>query len=184
MYILQNWIWDEFWQRQTVVSIHKLIISIIVQESNGEFICRVSSKKNVTSDLNGKWTDKGLQKCSAVWQQCRQIWFFDPLWNHNVLLKKNHIIYHIFTCYYALMTIQWWFAICALIEIWWMNLKIIGTYTTSSLVHHFKSIPKWPIWVKFDDFFSRVTLKLDDWPWKTIGHLSLVTSISGYCKLF
>ena len=112
------------------------------------------------------------------------IWFFDPLWNHNVLLKKNHIMYHIFTCYYALMTIKWWFTICALIEIWWMTVKIIGTYTTSSLVHHFKSIPKWPIWVKFDDFFSRVTLKLDDWPWKTIGHLSLVTSISGYSKLF
>ena len=27
------------------------------------------------------------------------------------------------------------------------------------------------IWVKIDDFFSRVTLKFDVWPWKTIGHL-------------
>ena len=27
------------------------------------------------------------------------------------------------------------------------------------------------IWVKIDNFFSRVTLKFDGWPWKTIGHL-------------
>ena len=30
---------------------------------------------------------------------------------------------------------------------------------------------KRPIWVKIDDFFSRVTLQFDVWPWKTIGHL-------------
>ena len=63
------------------------------------------------------------------------------------------------------MTIKWWFAICALIEIWWMTLKIIGTYTTSSLVHHFKSIPKWPIWVKFDDLF--LPCDLETW-WLTL----------------
>ena len=33
-----------------------------------------------------------------------------------------------------------------------------------------------PIWVKFDDFQSRVTLKFDRWPWKTIGHLFYATS--------
>ena len=32
------------------------------------------------------------------------------------------------------------------------------------------------IWVKIDDFFSRVTLKFDGWPSKTIGHLSYATS--------
>ena len=32
------------------------------------------------------------------------------------------------------------------------------------------------IWVKIDDFFSRVTLKFDGWPWKTIGHLFYATS--------
>ena len=90
-------IWDEFWQRQTVVSIHKLIISIIVQESNGEFICRLSSKKNVASDLNGKWTDKGLQKCSAVWQQCRQYDFSTHYGTIMFYWKKNQVIYHIFT---------------------------------------------------------------------------------------
>ena len=29
---------------------------------------------------------------------------------------------------------------------------------------------------KCDDFFSRVTLKFDGWPWKTIGHLFYATS--------
>ena len=32
------------------------------------------------------------------------------------------------------------------------------------------------IWVKIDDFFSRVTLKFDGWPSKTIGHLFSATS--------
>ena len=31
-------------------------------------------------------------------------------------------------------------------------------------------------WVKIDEFFSRVTLKFDRWPWKTIGHLFYATS--------
>ena len=64
--------------------------------------------------------------------------------------------------------------------------KTIGHlfYATSSFVHHFVAIWiqtgvtvwKRPIWVKFDDFFSRVTLKFDGWPWKTIGHLFYATS--------
>ena len=37
-------------------------------------------------------------------------------------------------------------------------------------------VRKRPIWVKLDDFVSRVTLKFDGWPWKTIGHLFFATS--------
>ena len=33
------------------------------------------------------------------------------------------------------------------------------------------TVRKRPIWVKFDDFFSCVTLKFNGWPWKTIGHI-------------
>ena len=33
------------------------------------------------------------------------------------------------------------------------------------------TVRKRAIWVKID-FFSRVTLKFDGWPWKTIGHIS------------
>ena len=32
------------------------------------------------------------------------------------------------------------------------------------------------IWVKIDNFFSRVTSKFNGWPWKTIGHLFYDTS--------
>ena len=39
-------------------------------------------------------------------------------------------------------------------------------------------IPKRPIWVKISDVLSRVTLKFDGWPWKTIGHLFYATSSS------
>ena len=35
---------------------------------------------------------------------------------------------------------------------------------------------KHSIWVKFTNFSARVTLKLDGWHWKTIGHLSYATS--------
>ena len=38
------------------------------------------------------------------------------------------------------------------------------------------TVRKRPIWVKIIDFCSRVTFKLDGWPWKTIGHLFYATS--------
>ena len=38
------------------------------------------------------------------------------------------------------------------------------------------TVRKRPIWVKFDEFWSRVTLKFDGWPSKTIGHLFYATS--------
>ena len=53
-----------------------------------------------------------------------------------------------------------------------------------SFLHHFVAIGEFNlvtvqkrlIWVKIDDFFSRVTLKFDGWPSKTIGHLFYATS--------
>ena len=64
----------------------------------------------------------------------------------------------------------------------WSQLKIIGHlfYTTSSLVHHFKSISEFKLELqsgktqfgsKSTIFFSCVTSQFDGWPWKTIGHL-------------
>ena len=38
------------------------------------------------------------------------------------------------------------------------------------------TVRKRPIWVKIDDYFSRVILKFDIWPWKTMGHLFYSTS--------
>ena len=36
--------------------------------------------------------------------------------------------------------------------------------------------PETPDLGQMQRFFSRVTLKFDGWPWKTIGHLSYATS--------
>ena len=38
------------------------------------------------------------------------------------------------------------------------------------------TVRKHPIWVKINDFFSRVTLKFNRWHWKTIGHLFYAAS--------
>ena len=65
--------------------------------------------------------------------------------------------------------------------------KTIGHffYTASSFVHHFKSIGEFKLdlqsrnaqfGVKIGDMLSRVPLKFDGWPWKTIGHLFYATS--------
>ena len=42
------------------------------------------------------------------------------------------------------------------------------------------TVQKRPIWVEFDNFWSRVTLKLDGWPWKAIGHLFNAISSFGH----
>ena len=82
--------------------------------------------------------------------------------------------------------IRWFLELCDL-EIWRMTLK----NNRAPLLCYFKpcaafrshwwiqtgvTVRKRPIWVKFDDFWSRVTMKSDGWPWKTIGHLFNATS--------
>ena len=65
--------------------------------------------------------------------------------------------------------------------------KIIGHlfYTTSSFVHHFKSISEFKLELqsgntqfrsKWTIFLSRVTFKFYGWSWKIIGHLFHATS--------
>ena len=65
--------------------------------------------------------------------------------------------------------------------------KTIGHlfYATSSFVHHFVAIGDLKLELQSGNaqfgsnstiFFSRVTLKFDGWPWKTIGHLFYATS--------
>ena len=73
------------------------------------------------------------------------------------------------------------------LEIWRMTLK----NNRAPLLCYFKpyasfrshrwiqagvTVRKCPIWVKIDDFLSRVTLQFDVWPWETIGHLFYATS--------
>ena len=65
--------------------------------------------------------------------------------------------------------------------------KTIGHlfYSTSSFVHHFEAIGEFKLELQSGNaqfgsnstiFYSRVTLKFEGWPWKTIGHLSYATS--------
>ena len=49
--------------------------------------------------------------------------------------------------------------------------KLCASFRTHWWIHTGFSVRKRPIWVKINDFFSRVTFKHDGWPWKTIGHL-------------
>ena len=54
--------------------------------------------------------------------------------------------------------------------------KLCASFRSHWCIQTWVTVPKRPIWVKFDDFFSRVTLEFDGWPWKTIEHLFNTTS--------
>ena len=66
---------------------------------------------------------------------------------------------------------------------WWPR-QTTGYYTTSCCVYHFKSIGEFKLELQSRNtqsrskllilFLSRVTLKFDGWPWKTIGHLLIL----------
>ena len=73
------------------------------------------------------------------------------------------------------------------LEIWRLTLKnnrapllcyfkLYASFRSHRWIKAGVTVRKRPIWVKIDDFFSRVTLKFDGWPWKTIGHLFYATS--------
>ena len=81
---------------------------------------------------------------------------------------------------------RWCFVPCDL-EIWWMTLennrasllccfKLCATFHSHWWIQTRVTVRKRPIWVKIDEFFSRVSLQFDVWPCKTIGHLFYATS--------
>ena len=81
----------------------------------------------------------------------------------------------------------WWFLELCDLEIWRMTLqnnrapllcyfKLCASFCSHWWIKTWVTVRKCPIWVKFDDFYSRVTLKFDGWPCKTIGHLFYATS--------
>ena len=72
------------------------------------------------------------------------------------------------------------------LEIWRMTLennrasllccfKFCATFHSHRWIQTGVTVRKLPIWVKFDDFCSRVTLKFDRWHWGTTGHLFYAT---------
>ena len=73
------------------------------------------------------------------------------------------------------------------LEIWWMTpksnrapllcyFKLFASFHSHWWIQTGVTVRKCLIWVKIDDFFNRVTLQFDGWPWKTIGHLFYSTS--------
>ena len=77
----------------------------------------------------------------------------------------------------------WFFVLCDL-EIWWMTLKNnrapLLCYLKRCASFHSHQSCQAGVTVRkrqiIGNFLSRVTFKFDRWPWKTIGHLSHVTS--------
>ena len=68
------------------------------------------------------------------------------------------------------------------LEIWRMTLKnnrapllcyfkLYAPFRSHRWIQAGVRVRKHPIWVNIDDFFSRVTLQYDVWPWKIMGHL-------------
>ena len=56
------------------------------------------------------------------------------------------------------------------------DFKLCAAFRSHWWIQTGVTIRKDLIWVKIDVFFSRVTLKFDVWPWKTIEHLFYATS--------
>ena len=54
--------------------------------------------------------------------------------------------------------------------------KVYASFRSHQWIQAGVTVRKRPIWVKIDDFLSRVTLQFDIWPSKTIGHLFYATS--------
>ena len=54
--------------------------------------------------------------------------------------------------------------------------KLCASFHSHQWIQTRVTVRQRPIWVKIDDFLSRVTLKFDRWPWKTIKHLFYATS--------
>ena len=54
--------------------------------------------------------------------------------------------------------------------------KLYASFRSHRWIQSGATVRKRPIWVKIGDFFSRVTLPFEAWPWKTIGHLFYATS--------
>ena len=55
--------------------------------------------------------------------------------------------------------------------------KLCASFRTHWWIQIGVTVRKRPMWVKINDCFSRVTFKLDGWPWKTIGYLLYYTLI-------
>ena len=82
---------------------------------------------------------------------------------------------------------NWWYFVLCDLGIWWMTLennrahllyyiKLCSSFQIHQWSQTWVTVRKRLIWVKIGGvFLSRVTLKFDGWPWKTIGYLFFTT---------
>ena len=103
--------------------------------------------------------------------------FHSLLWNQNKVTVRKHQIW---------VKICDFFVPCDL-EIWQMSLKsnrapllyylkLSASFHSHLWIQNGVTVTKCSIWVKIGDFLSYVTVKFDEWPWKTTGHLFYATS--------
>ena len=82
---------------------------------------------------------------------------------------------------------NWRYFVLRYLEIRWMTLennrahllyyiKLCASFQSHGRIQTGVTVRKRSIRVKISIFLSRVTLKFDRWPWKTIGHLSYAAS--------
>ena len=82
---------------------------------------------------------------------------------------------------------NWRFFVLCDLDIWWMTLennrapllyytKLCASFQIYRWIQIGVTVRKRSIWVKIGNLLSRVTLKFDGWPCKTIGHLFYATS--------
>ena len=73
------------------------------------------------------------------------------------------------------------------LEIWWKtsknnkapllyDVKLRASFHSHLWIQNGVTVRKHQIWVKIGDFLSHVTLKFDEWHWKTVGHIFYATS--------
>ena len=134
-----------------------------LQSGNDQFgsksmIFRAVWPCNLTHDLEKQGKSEGFESCDRPIVRKRPIW-----------VKIGDVLYRVtlkFDGWPWKTTGHLSFAVSSFVQ----HFIAIGEFKTGVTVQ------KRPIWVKIDDFFSRVTLQFDVWPWKTIGHLFYATS--------
>ena len=145
---------------QTGVTVWKRSIRVNI----GDFYCLVWPW-NLIDDL-----EKNRAPLLCYFKLCES--FHSHLWiETGVTIRKRPIWVKIYV-----------FQPCDL-EIWQMALKnnralhlcyfkLCASFNSHLWIQTGVTLWKRPIWIKSTIFFSRVTLKFDRWPWKTIGHHS------------
>ena len=116
--------------------------------------------------------------------------FHHNMWIQTVVTVRKRLSWVLTSVNFTFDLSPWPFAWPCDLEIWRMTFKNNGAplpcYFKLCAAFHSHwwiqtgvTVWKRPIWVKFDDFYSRVTLKFDIWPSKTLGLLLYATSSFG-----